>query len=315
VLDLDDNGVGPEVARAIADQLGNRLAANPGVRLVERRRMAQLLGEQQFQHSGRTDPGSAVRLARILNVNKVVLGAVAKLGTTMTITAQLVDVETAAIDGIREVQCRACALEDLSDAVAEMSETLVAPGSELSDLPEPPAIEIESPGDGASVNGTTVTLKGHVKYSRPLAGIELIVNGKPYPATRSLSAPATGKMTRLPGEQSEFSFVQSVRLDQPTNVIAVRAVGGDGNDDLRHVAVRRVSGPRPAAPSELVAGPPPLGLGELRDALASRIPNARIGALVTQFGVDFTLTPEVRQSLRERGADAALLEKIARARR
>jgi hypothetical protein len=66
-----------------------------------------------------------VRLGRILNAAKMVFGAVSRLGTTFTITAQVVDVETAGIDGIRQVLCERCTVEDLPAATAELAAALV----------------------------------------------------------------------------------------------------------------------------------------------------------------------------------------------
>jgi hypothetical protein len=58
------------------------------------------------------------------------------------------------------------------------------------------------------------------------------------------------------------------------------------------------------------AGPKPLGITEIEEALAN-LPKARVMALVKQFGVDFDLTGEVEQRLRERGADSDLLLAVA----
>lgn len=58
------------------------------------------------------------------------------------------------------------------------------------------------------------------------------------------------------------------------------------------------------------AGPRPLGLDEVLEALGN-LPKVRVIAFVKQFGVDFALTPEAEQRLREKGADADLLLVIA----
>lgn len=316
VLDLDDNGVGTDVTRAIADQLANRLASNPAVRLVERRRISVLLKEQQFQHSGRTETDGAVRMARILNVQKVVMGAVAKLGTTMTITAQLVDVQSAQIDGVREMQCQACSLEDLPEAIAEMSETLVAPSEDTMSYPaEPPRIEIQSPRDGDSVATNRAIIRGVVQYSRDLDGVELVVNGEPYTASRTLE-PSVAKLTRLATGTKDFAFVQSIPLREDNNVVAIRAVGADGNDEQRYVMIHRIIRARPATPAELSSDrPPTLGLREVEGALLNRVSLTRVRALVAEFGVDFALTAATEQRLRAAGADAALIAAVRHAMR
>lgn len=313
ILDLDDNGVGRSVANAIADQLANRLAANPGVRLVERRRMNLLLAEQNLQASGRTDAATAVQMAKILNVQKVVLGAVAKLGTTMTITAQLVDVETAAIDGVREMQCNNCALEDLSQAVAELTSSLVAPADHLQNLPDPPEIELEYPREGDKVSTNEIIVRGHIKYSKPLEGIELIVNGQPFAAGRALNPLAGTKTTKLSGNRMEYSFVQQVPLQMAGNVIAVRAIGGDGNDDQRYVAVQRFTAPLLGAGRAVaVARSPALSLVEVLDGLANGVAQTRLATLSADVGVGFAMSPENVAQIRALGANAQLIQALTR---
>lgn len=309
ILNLDANGVDSGVSNAVADQLANRLAANPAVRLVERRRIGAILQEQNFQKSGRTNPATAVELARILNVQKVIMGSVSKLGTTMTITAQLVDVATAGIDGVREVQCNACSLEDLSQAVSELSSTLVAAADHLPALPAPPQIVLDAPQDGAQIYTPSVIVRGRVDYSLPLTGIELIVNGTPLPASRTLGELDGTKTTKLAGTGTEYSFVQSVPLQVANNVIAVRVIGDDGNDEQRYFTVRRVAAPKDAGPVQV--GPersPPLSLTELEDALANHIVNVtNLAHVVADVGIDFKLTPAVERTLRAAGADDSMI--------
>ena len=63
------------------------------------------------------------------------------------------------------------------------------------------------------------------------------------------------------------------------------------------------------------AGPKPLGLAEIEDALKNGLPSARVTQLVKQFGVDFAVTDEVEQRLRAAGADGDLLLAIIKARK
>jgi hypothetical protein len=59
------------------------------------------------------------------------------------------------------------------------------------------------------------------------------------------------------------------------------------------------------------AGPKPLALAEIEEALTNGLPPKGITKLVNQYGVDFALTKEVEQRLREKGADGDLLVAIA----
>jgi len=59
------------------------------------------------------------------------------------------------------------------------------------------------------------------------------------------------------------------------------------------------------------AGPKPLELGEIEEALGNGLPPKGITKLVNQYGVDFTLTKPIEQRLRDKGADSDLLVAIA----
>ncbi len=59
------------------------------------------------------------------------------------------------------------------------------------------------------------------------------------------------------------------------------------------------------------AGPKPLALAEIEEALTNGLSPKRITMLVSQYGVDFALTKEVEQRLRQKGADSDLLLAIA----
>ena len=315
VLDLDDNGVGKELARAMSDQLTTRIGLNPGVRLLERRRIADLLHEQDFQKSGRTDAATAIQLGRIFNVHKAIVGGIAKLGTTLTITVQLVDVETGRIEGSREVQCNSCELEDLGLAMSELAQVVVAePVAGAAPMPEPPSLKLDSPRDGDTLSGSSVTLRGDVTYSRPISGVELIVNGKPVDASRLL-ANRTGKLTKVGDGVQTFSFVQEVPLKAAANVIAVRVIGADGNDEQRILTVRRAPEPARAVRASVASTPPGIGLAELESGIKSRVPSARLVKIVGQFGVDFAWSGATESRLREAGADGALVAAVKRAKR
>jgi len=311
VLDLDDNGVGVGVSRAIADQITTRLGLNPGIRLVERRRIAAIVQEQNFQTSGRTDAQGAIQLARILNVQKVIMGAVAKLGTTMTITVQLVDVETASIDGSREIQCRACELEDLSQAVSELAETVVGDAdASLSNLPDPPEIRFDYPRDGVELSGNSVIVRGTIRYSKPLEGFELITNGHATDGSRLLDR-AGAKMTHLADGTGIIPFVQEVLLDQPSTLIAIHVVGADGNDEQRYITVRHAVA---ATSTTAAAVPPGIALDELLSAVRNHVAASRIANLVARFGVAFDAAATESQ-LREFRADASVIAAVRSARR
>jgi hypothetical protein len=239
IMGMADRGVGPEIANALADQLLTRLARNPGVRLLERKRLDVIVKEQNLVKSGRIDPTTAVQLGRLFSVHKAILGSAARLGGTVTITVQQVDVATGAIDGTREVQCNACEDDDLGRAMGELATTLVAePAPGTMAWPDPPHVTIEAPKDGAEVDGARLTVRGSAEYARALQALEVTVNGVKVDALKLLDPP-TGKPLTLGGDTRAAAFVQDVTLSDGTNVIVVHAVGADGNDAQRILTVHR----------------------------------------------------------------------------
>ena len=252
VMGMADRGVGPDIANALADQLLTRLARNPGVRLLERKRLDVIVKEQNLVKSGRIDPTTAVQLGRLFSVHKAILGSAARLGGTVTITVQQVDVATGAIDGTREVQCNACEDDDLGRAVSELATTLVAePAPGAMAWPDPPYVTIEAPRDGAEVDGSRLTVRGSAEYARTLATLELTVNGVKVESLKLLDPP-TGKALMLGTDTRAAAFAQDITLTEGTNVIVVHAVGADGNDAQRIITVHRkgaAAAPKaPAAP-------------------------------------------------------------------
>ena len=64
-----------------------------GYTMVERAQIDKVISEQGFQRSSITD-AQAVRLGKILNVSKVVLGKVSRLGGQYQVDVRVVDVES-----------------------------------------------------------------------------------------------------------------------------------------------------------------------------------------------------------------------------
>lgn len=64
-----------------------------GYTMVERAQIDKLISEQGFQRSSLTD-AQAVKVGRILNVSKVVVGRVSKLGGQYQVDVRVVDVES-----------------------------------------------------------------------------------------------------------------------------------------------------------------------------------------------------------------------------
>jgi Flp pilus assembly protein TadD/TolB-like protein len=95
VLDLDAKGEGLSqgVADALTETVRFEFAKHESLDLVAREKMKELAKEKALQLTGCTEVSCAVQIGKALNVQKVVIGSVAKLGAKYTLFLRAVDVE------------------------------------------------------------------------------------------------------------------------------------------------------------------------------------------------------------------------------
>ena len=97
VSTLDAQNVSAGDAAVIADLLRSRLVRGGVFNVVEKSNMEKILQEQGFQNSGCTNEECAVKLGRILNVQKMIVGSFGKLMNRYFINLRVVDVETGSV--------------------------------------------------------------------------------------------------------------------------------------------------------------------------------------------------------------------------
>lgn len=114
----DIDGKESEEGKILAEQVITKLAGRPGVKVVERTRLAQVLDEQKLSLTGITE-GDDLEVGRIVNADAVVSGTIADLGEYQEINSRMVGVKTgeifAAANARRSGKLRDQALESLSD--------------------------------------------------------------------------------------------------------------------------------------------------------------------------------------------------------
>ena len=120
VLYFDSPGLSEDIARTTSYLLEGKLGNSPSVELIERNQINKVLAELQYQQTGLT-ASDAVEVGKHLNAEFILIGSVNKLGSLLIITAKLVNVETAQIEGTREVQCSNATIENISDMVAVLA--------------------------------------------------------------------------------------------------------------------------------------------------------------------------------------------------
>ena len=95
ILPLSSQVLDSGALEGIGSALGSELLNLGKFRVMERSQISSILQEQGFQHSGACDGGTcAVEVGKLLSVEQIVLGTVAKVGRTYSLTARLVNVQS-----------------------------------------------------------------------------------------------------------------------------------------------------------------------------------------------------------------------------
>jgi len=83
--------------RGLASLTVTEVAANPGVRVVERAQLQQILQEQNLGKEGRVDDASLVRVGKLIGAHYMVTGTLFDSHGNLRIDARIFDVETSQI--------------------------------------------------------------------------------------------------------------------------------------------------------------------------------------------------------------------------
>ncbi len=129
VVDFSGQNVSAMDALVVTGFLRTALVNLDVYKVVDRNNMETVLAEQGFQMTGCTTEDCAVKIGKILNVNKMVIGSLSKLMDVYYVTANIVDVETGEITASKRAQTSSGA--DLAAAVDELAGALIS-GKEVS---------------------------------------------------------------------------------------------------------------------------------------------------------------------------------------
>lgn len=96
VLYFENQG-NPELEQlkvGLTQMLITDLGQEPGLVVVERTRLQEVLNELELGHSGKVTPESAAQIGKLLGADRLIMGAYFELMGTMRVDARIVDVET-----------------------------------------------------------------------------------------------------------------------------------------------------------------------------------------------------------------------------
>jgi hypothetical protein len=97
VADLTAQNVSAGDAAVVADMLRSELIKLRKANVIERANMEKVLAEHAFQQTGCTTDECAVKIGKLLNVNRLIVGSFGKLLGSYLLSVRVVDVESGAI--------------------------------------------------------------------------------------------------------------------------------------------------------------------------------------------------------------------------
>ncbi|HEX9933732.1 MAG TPA: CsgG/HfaB family protein [bacterium] len=106
VLDFEAKNISRENAEALTDLLRTELFNTGRFTVVERQKIQKILEEQKFQMSGLTDTDEVTQIGRLLNVKKIMIGTITKLGGTHIINTRIVDVQSGQVELAEAVESK-----------------------------------------------------------------------------------------------------------------------------------------------------------------------------------------------------------------
>jgi TolB-like protein len=123
VLDFEAKNVAQSSTEAVTDLLRTELFNTGHFKVIERQKIKKIVEEQRFQMSGLTDSDQVVEIGRLLNVQKIMIGTVTRLGDTHIINTRIVDVRSGLVVLAEAVESRG-GEEMLPGAIAELAMTI-----------------------------------------------------------------------------------------------------------------------------------------------------------------------------------------------
>lgn len=180
VYGVEPQGVSSSTADILTDIVRTRLRGCGRFDLVEKSKMEEVLKLQGFQQTGCSEAECAAKVGKILNVKKMVVGGLGKLGSAYRLSLRVVDVETAVIEAEDEEK-QVIKEEDLDQLVPPLV-TRLCPKIRLTGAGMPS--ETGSLTVTSTPSGAKVFLDGEIRGETPLGLSDIPVGGHQLVVTK-----------------------------------------------------------------------------------------------------------------------------------
>ena len=111
VLELDASGFSKVEAKVFTERLRTEIFKTGKYTVLERDKMNDILTEQGFQLSGCVSNECVVEAGRLIGVEYMVVGSMARIGALITVNIRMIDVETAKVLAVATEDCE-CRIEE-----------------------------------------------------------------------------------------------------------------------------------------------------------------------------------------------------------
>ena len=121
-LMLGSAGNSAPLGKAVSSMLITELISNPGLQVIERYQLQDLLMEQRLALSGRVDEGTAVEIGKMLGAQYMIYGQVTSIAEQLRMDMRVVDVETSEVVEAQKMNDKT---SELLSVVVRMADTFV----------------------------------------------------------------------------------------------------------------------------------------------------------------------------------------------
>ena len=121
VLPFQGKGDSREYVEAATDRMVTQLVELRRFRVIERTKLEEVLQEQKLQVSGVVDDRTAVDVGRVAGADAIVVGSVAIIGSTATVSGRLIDTQSSEVIVARNARGDGTNLEDVEKLVENVA--------------------------------------------------------------------------------------------------------------------------------------------------------------------------------------------------
>ena len=148
-LMMGQGGNSAPLGKAVSSMLITELIDQPGIRVIERYRLQDLLTEQKLALSGRVDESTAVEIGKILGAHYVIHGQVTSILDQLRMDMRAVDVETSEVVEAQKMNDRT---SELLSVVVRMADSFAS------------SLDLETPSSRA--RGEAIPTSATIEFSR-----------------------------------------------------------------------------------------------------------------------------------------------------